>query len=251
MNKLNYITLLTLVILLPTLARSQPVYGPTWKNTWRYQIESVPKSKMETTAKRVGDIIFQRLRLCGAEKFSLSSRAMGKISITWKDYKEHYEGMRRIIKAPLLVAFHLAKKETAESALELEAKRQRGDYIFPCQPTNKSKPKVTYRLAEAKALFGTPHLAFAKFAPRDKKPHIKLEFTDLGMQRIKDHWSKWQDKELVVVMAARIHGKPIKFGPLEGNTVTSEELESEDLCRLMGKLILAGCHLPKLRPIQQ
>ena len=244
MNKVIYIALLALC--LPAFAWSQVSIGPTQRVSWTYNIEGVDKSDIETVTTRVGDILYQRLRLSDSKDFSLSSGPGPKITILWKRYQSTYSGLKRLISAPILMGLHASPEDTvADEKLELEARRRAGDYIFPCQPTSRSSTKVTYRLAEKSPLFGTPHMKWVEIEHAEGKAHIIIHLTPLGMRRLKDHWAKWIDKKLVVVMARRIHGLPLQFGPIIDGKLKSKAIDG-DVALIMKRLMLAGCNLPRL-----
>ena len=245
MNKVTYIALLALF--LPALAWSQVSMGPAQRVTWTYSIEGVDRSDIETVSTRVGDIVFQRLRISGAKDFSLSSSAEGKITILWKRYKSSYAGLKRLINSPLVMALHASPDDTVtDNELELEGRRRAGDYIFPCQSTSRSKNKATYRLAEKNPLFGTPHIEWVELEHAEGKTHIVIHLTPLGMKRLKNHWADWIDKKLVVLMARRIHGLPLQFGQIIDGKLKSKAIDG-DVAQIMKRLMLAGCNLPRLR----
>ena len=244
MTKTSFITLL--ILFLPTLAWSQMAIGPMQRATWTYQVESVAKSDMETVSTRVGDIVYARLRLSGANDFSLSSREDGLIKITWKVYKSSYEGLKRLISSPMLMTLNASPDITrAENRVELEGKRRPGDYIFRCHSIDPSDRQPTYQLAEGRPLFGTPHIKCVNIEYSQGKAEIELELTPLGLLRLKDHWAKWVDKKMVVIMGGRIHGTPLQFGPLVDGRLRSKPIESK-VGKVLEMLMQAGCSLPRL-----
>lgn len=245
MNKVTYIALLALF--LPAIAWSQISMGPTQRVTWTYSIEGVDRSDIETVSTRVGDIVFQRLRLSGSKDFSLASGPGAKITILWKRYESSYAGLKRLINSPLVMGLHASPDDTvADEKLELEARRRAGDYIFPYRSPSPSNEKISYRLAEKNPLFGTPHIEWIELEHAEGKAHIVIHLTPFGMGRLKNHWADWIDKKLVVLMARRIHGLPLQFGQIIDGKLKSKAIDG-DVAQIMKRLMLAGCNLPRLR----